>query len=75
LASKAGGLGLVSAWGVLGDLLAVFIRSARDTFSKEGGDPIDWLYATDPIELLGGKPIWLQRSKVGEWTAFLPSDY
>ncbi len=64
---------IVPPWAVLGDLLQVFITGAADTAGP--GEPQDDLYATPPVKALGGRPIWLQRPKAGEWTAFLPEDY
>jgi hypothetical protein len=77
-------MGIVPFWATLGDLLAAFIGSdhgkqigatmpeARDTAAP--GEPQDCLYATSPIKALRNRPIWLQRPKPGEWTAFFPED-
>jgi hypothetical protein len=64
---------LVPPWAVLGDLLQVLIATAKDTAGE--GEPKDGLYATEPLAALGGEPIWLQRPRPGQWTAFLPADY
>lgn len=67
-----GRTGLVPPWAVLGDLLQAIIDDARDT--AEPGEPQDNLYATRPVKALGGEPVWLQRPRPGEWTAFFPED-
>lgn len=64
--------GLVPPWALLGDLLQVFIATARDTAGP--GEPRDQLYATDAVKALDGDLIWLQRPRPGQWTAFLPDD-
>jgi hypothetical protein len=64
---------LVPPWAVLGELLAVYLATAKDTAVE--GEPADWLYATDNIVGLGNRPVWLQRNGVDGWTAMFPSDY
>jgi hypothetical protein len=64
---------LVPPWAVLGELLQALLATAQDTAGE--GEPHDWLYTTDPLPALGGEPVWLQRPRPGEWTAFLPADY
>jgi hypothetical protein len=63
---------LVSPWAVLGDLLQVFIEDAADTAGE--GEPLDGLYATPKVKAFQDRPVWLQRPKPGEWTAFFPED-
>jgi hypothetical protein len=77
-------MGIVPFWANLGELLACFIGSdngkqvgatmpeAHDTAAA--GEPQDCLYATPPVKALRDKPVWLQRPKSGEWTAFFPED-
>jgi hypothetical protein len=69
----AGLIKLVPPWATLGDLLQVLIADAHDT--AKPGEPQDDLYATRPVKALQDKPIWLQRPRAGEWTAFFPVDY
>ncbi len=68
-----GRIRLVPPWASLGELLQVFITDAYDSAGEL--TPEDDLYVTEPVKALGGRPVWLQRPKPGEWTAFLPEDY
>jgi hypothetical protein len=65
--------GLVPFWASLGELLQALIKDAADT--AKPGEPQDDLYATPPLKALENRPVWLQRPKPGEWTAFFPEDY
>jgi hypothetical protein len=64
--------GIVPFWATLGDLLQVFINDAADTAGE--GEPQGHYYATPPVKALQDRPVWLQRPKPGEWTAFFPED-
>jgi hypothetical protein len=68
-----GRTGLVPPWAALGDLLQVLIAGAYDSAGEI--TPEDDLYVTPSLKALDNRPIWLQRPKPGEWTAFLPEDY
>lgn len=56
-------------------VLQMLIDTGGATDTAGPGEPEDWLYATPPKKTLGGAPVWFQRPKPGEWTAFLPADY
>jgi hypothetical protein len=58
---------------VLGDLLQVFLKDAADIAGES--EPQGDLYATPRVKALGDRPVWLQRPKAGEWTAFFPENY
>ena len=68
-----GRTGLVPFWANLGELLQVLIEDAADI--AKPGEPQDGLYATPPLKALGGRPVWLQRPKAAQWTAFFPENY
>jgi hypothetical protein len=66
-------LGALPPWAVLGDLLDLLTRPEL-VVSDATDERADWLYATAPLTLLDGRPVWLQRSGDG-FTAMLPEDY
>jgi len=68
-----GRTGLVPFWANLGQLLQVLIEGAADI--AKPGEPQDSLYTTQPLKALGNRPVWLQRPKPAEWTAFFPENY
>jgi len=66
-------LGALPAWAMLGDLLDLLTRPdlVRPDATEERAD---WLFATEPLTLLDGRPVWLQRNGDG-FTAMFPEDY
>jgi hypothetical protein len=45
------------------------------TDTAEEGEPKGVLWATPPQELLGDRPVWMQRNDVGGFTLLFPEDY
>jgi hypothetical protein len=66
-----GRTGLVPPWAVLGDLLAVYLSTAKDTAD---GMVAGRLYTTDAIAGLGDRPISLERTGLDGWTAYFSDD-